>query len=169
MPTTMPASITSRKTTISAATTIRSSLDDQIALCGFLVKLAEEFVTTWLLRLQVKNRLAVSRDHLLDAQHLAFKFLRRRISVFDRKLDRFSLRRAQFGGLETMVLDCDFQRNRFLRANICHCACQKQRSRSKSKEYFPITIFHVLALLQPRRDLDLGGGTPISQRRTKRL
>src|SRR4051812_9840936 len=74
MPTMRPASMTSRKTMMSAPS-ITVLLRDDGALRGALVILAEEGVAPGLERLQRDFRLAVAGDHLLDAERLALELL----------------------------------------------------------------------------------------------
>ena len=81
--------------------------DDEHALGGFLVIVAEESVFARGERRNAHGRLPLAGDDFLDVQRLALEFLGRRVEILDRQHDGLAGRRMQFGGLETMVLDLE--------------------------------------------------------------
>src|ERR1700712_4490244 len=82
MPTIRPASKTSRKTMINAASTTASVIYDQRAAGNLLIVLIEEFVAAGLLRADVDGRIAAPGNHLLDMQGFALELHRLGIEIF---------------------------------------------------------------------------------------
>src|SRR5450759_3901730 len=88
MPTMRPASNTSRKTIISAASMDASLLHDQRA-SGFGVEVVEKIVAAGRERSKPDDAFAVSGDHLLYPERYALKLHRGCVAVLYLQHDRF--------------------------------------------------------------------------------
>src|SRR4051812_7189426 len=102
MPTIRPASNTSRKTMIRAAST-GTSFHHERAAIG-LVEVVEEFVLARLERTDAHESFPVRRDHLLDFERLALELDGSRAAVGDVNHDAGIRRRLDLGRLELLVL-----------------------------------------------------------------
>src|SRR5579871_3337747 len=115
MPTTMPASMTSRKTMMSAATNAWFLLlHHQHAIAGVLMEIVEELVAAGRERANIDAALAVAWHHFFNPQRNALEFHRCGIKVLDPNDDRPVGRRRDLARLKTMVLDRDLHRHCFL-------------------------------------------------------
>src|SRR3977135_162964 len=95
MPTTRPASNTSRKTMIRAASTA-TSFHHERAVIG-LIEVVEEFVFARLERTDAQDSFPVRRDYLLDFERLALEFHRGGVTIGDVDHDAGIRRRLDFG------------------------------------------------------------------------
>src|SRR5689334_3321767 len=81
----------SRKTTTAAPSMVLPRLFRvQRALGSRFIELSDEWIAAWLQRTQVERCLALARDHLFDAQHLALELLGRRVLIVHRQLESLS-------------------------------------------------------------------------------
>src|SRR5258708_29207092 len=102
MPTMRPASNTSRKTMIRAAST-RASFHNERAVIG-LIEVVEEFVFAGLERTDAHDALALRGDHLLGLELLALEFHGGGVAVGDADHDTGIRRRLDLDRLEFPVL-----------------------------------------------------------------
>src|SRR5208283_3578324 len=107
MPMIRPASMTSRKTTMSAPSMNDRLFHDQHALGGLRMIVTEEIIFARRKRGDAHRRLGLAGDDFLDPQRLALELLRRRIEILDRQRDRLAGRRMQLSGIEAMILDLE--------------------------------------------------------------
>src|SRR5215470_19396130 len=115
MPTIRPASNTSRKTMINAASTDAPiSLDDQ-GTPGLLVEIVHKLVSTWRKRANVDDAFAAGSNHLLDPERHTLEFHWGGIKILHPQDERPIGRRTDFGGLKMMALNRDRNRIRLLR------------------------------------------------------
>src|SRR5882757_5910231 len=105
MPTTRPASNTSRKTMIRAASTA-TSFHHECAAIG-LIEIVEEFVFAGLERADAHDALAIRGDHLFGLELLALEFHRGGVAIGDADHDAGVRRRLDLGRLELLVLHGD--------------------------------------------------------------
>src|SRR5215469_16038425 len=116
MPMIRPASNTSRKTMINAASTLcLTSLRDESSV-GFLMEVVEEFIPAWRKRSDIDDSLASRRDHLLNPERHAFEFHSGGIKVLDPEGKRLIGWGTDFGRLKMMALNRDSDCRRLLRA-----------------------------------------------------
>src|SRR5208283_3701571 len=125
MPMIRPASMTSRKTTMSAPSMNDRLFHDQHALGGLRMIVAEEIIFARRKRGDAHRRLGLAGDDFLDPQRLALELLRCSIEILDRQRDRFARRRMELGGVEAMILDLDAQ------ARFLGCCCAGKASCSE--------------------------------------
>src|SRR4051794_22404611 len=105
MPIIKPASKTSRKTMISAASTASTALlDDQCAARNLLVVFVEEFVTAGLLGAHVDDGVGAPGHHLFDPQGFALELHRLGIEILQLDDDRRVGGSGDLGGIELLVL-----------------------------------------------------------------
>src|SRR5262249_42098395 len=114
MPMMSPASKTSRKTMISAASTGVSLLHDQGAPGRVLVEVVKEFVAPRRKRTQVDGPFPVRRNHLFHPQSHAFEFGRGGIEILDAQHDRPVGRGMQLGRLEFVIANGNRKAHRLL-------------------------------------------------------
>src|SRR5215831_4436036 len=105
-PTIKPASRTSRKTMISAAS-MAVLFDDQYTLRCLFVVLAKELVGALGKRLEADHSRTIAGDDLLHLERFAFELLCARIKILDGKLDGLSRWHSYFIGIELVILDGD--------------------------------------------------------------
>src|ERR1700694_3408993 len=99
MPMINPASKTSRKTMMSAASTGARLLHDQGAARLF-IEIIVKFVASGFQRPHIDDALAIGGDRLFDPQRFAFKLHGFGVEVLDAESDGFVGRRAHLGRLE---------------------------------------------------------------------
>src|SRR6266516_2849230 len=102
MPTIRPASNTSRKTMIKAASTAASFHHERAAIG--LIEIVEEFVFAGFERTDAYDALAIRGDHLLGLERLALEFHRGSVAIGDADHDAGVRRRLDLGRLELLVL-----------------------------------------------------------------
>src|SRR5208282_429377 len=109
MPTMMPASITSRKTIISAPSIDRpfSSFRNDRALRGVLVEIAEEGEAAGAERAYPHLALFARRNHFLDRRVVHFEFVGRVVQILDADEERLAGRHVNFSRREAMILQRD--------------------------------------------------------------
>src|SRR5260221_6488415 len=129
MPTIRPASNTSRKTMIRAASTATSFHHERAAIG--LVEVVEEFVFARLERTDAQDTFAVRRDHLLGFERLALEFHRGGVTIGDVDHDAGVGWRLDFGGLELLVLHGDGQRRVVRPRRAAGHQAQHQTTRTK--------------------------------------
>src|ERR1700736_574778 len=114
MPTINPASKTSRKTMISAAS-IGACLLYNEGAARLFVEVVVEFVASGLQRPHIDDTLAVGGDDLFDPQRFALELHGFGVEVLDPQGDRFIGRRAQLAGLELALGVAHLKLRRLLR------------------------------------------------------
>src|ERR1700724_820782 len=127
MPTINPASKTSRKTMMSAASIGARLLHDQGAARLF-VEVVVKFVAPGFQRPHVDDALAIGGDHLFDPQRFAFKLHGLGVEILDPEGDRGIGRRAHLAGLELVLGIGHLNLSRLLRVRRRH---RKHRHRAK--------------------------------------
>src|SRR6516162_11676469 len=132
MPMIRPASITSRKTMMSAPNMLL--FRDHDAFGGVGVELADELVAAGGERPDAHQAFGLAGNDLLDLERGTLEFLGRRILVGDVNRHALARRHAQFLRLELVIADdeVEFLRNRL---NARHAECRHQDCQCKSAHH----------------------------------
>lgn len=112
---------------------------------GLLVKIIEEDVATWLLRLHLDGNLRIRFDDRLELQRVAFEFHRLRSQVFNFEDDSHPSGGLELGRLEFVILHRNLERSAIVGSRQSRCEGARRRS-CRDNCYFPHRHFELSLL-----------------------